>query len=123
MAFCLRLSFSDARQLIGILTMVHYVSFYENFHDIKQCFVVYRIWGINCGTADKYGSYRDMYLQRPHLRFNGLYSVYAVILFPSPSREATSLAPILSLGPMHLPPAVWVVCLVDVAGEIEGLTP
>lgn len=35
--------------------------------------VCLRIWGINCGTADKYGSYRDMYLQRPHLRFNGCY--------------------------------------------------
>jgi len=34
-----------------------------------------RIWGINCGTSDKYGSYRNMYLQRPHLRFNGLYHI------------------------------------------------
>lgn len=35
--------------------------------------VCLRIWGINCGSAMKYGSFRNMYIQRPHLRFNGCY--------------------------------------------------
>lgn len=38
-------------------------------------FVVYdRVWGVNCGTCEpKYQSWRDMYLQRPRLRYNGCY--------------------------------------------------
>lgn len=35
---------------------------------------LYRVWGVNCGTyAPKYQSWRDMYLQRPRLRYNGCY--------------------------------------------------
>jgi len=48
---------------------------------MKYCVVILcRIWGINCGTADKYGSYRNMYLQRPHLRFNGMYSEHRIAI-------------------------------------------
>lgn len=33
-----------------------------------------RVWGVNCGTySPKYQSWRDMYLQRPRLRYNGCY--------------------------------------------------
>ncbi|XP_043491109.1 F-box only protein 9 [Polistes fuscatus] len=33
-----------------------------------------RVWGVNCGTCDpKYQSWRDMYVQRPRLRYNGCY--------------------------------------------------
>ncbi|XP_020291557.1 F-box only protein 9 isoform X1 [Pseudomyrmex gracilis] len=33
-----------------------------------------RVWGVNCGTCEpKYQSWRDMYLQRPRLRYNGCY--------------------------------------------------
>lgn len=33
-----------------------------------------RAWGVNCGTyTPKYQSWRDMYLQRPRLRYNGCY--------------------------------------------------
>ncbi|KAI4475720.1 hypothetical protein M0802_015056 [Mischocyttarus mexicanus] len=33
-----------------------------------------RVWGVNCGTYDpKYQSWRDMYVQRPRLRYNGCY--------------------------------------------------
>lgn len=33
-----------------------------------------RVWGVNCGTfAPKYQSWRDMYIQRPRLRYNGCY--------------------------------------------------
>jgi F-box protein 9 len=35
--------------------------------------VCLRIWGINCGSPAKFGSFRNMYIQRPHLRFNGCY--------------------------------------------------
>ncbi|EZA48079.1 F-box only protein 9 [Ooceraea biroi] len=33
-----------------------------------------RVWGVNCGTCEpKYQSWRDMYMQRPRLRYNGCY--------------------------------------------------
>ncbi|XP_070171801.1 F-box only protein 9 isoform X3 [Polyergus mexicanus] len=33
-----------------------------------------RVWGVKCGTCEsKYQSWRDMYLQRPRLRYNGCY--------------------------------------------------
>ncbi|GAB1866468.1 F-box only protein 9 [Camponotus japonicus] len=33
-----------------------------------------RVWGVNCGTCEpKYQSWRDMYLHRPRLRYNGCY--------------------------------------------------
>ncbi|XP_054003307.1 F-box only protein 9 [Hylaeus anthracinus] len=33
-----------------------------------------RVWGVNCGTyAPKYQSWREMYVQRPRLRYNGCY--------------------------------------------------
>ncbi|XP_071561951.1 F-box only protein 9 isoform X1 [Temnothorax nylanderi] len=33
-----------------------------------------RVWGVNCGTCEpKYKSWRDMYLKRPRLRYNGCY--------------------------------------------------
>ncbi|XP_015588407.1 F-box only protein 9 isoform X2 [Cephus cinctus] len=33
-----------------------------------------RVWGVNCGTHEpKYQSWREMYLQRPRLRYNGCY--------------------------------------------------
>ena len=33
-----------------------------------------RVWGVHCGNyAPKYRSWRDMYLQRPRLRYNGCY--------------------------------------------------
>lgn len=35
---------------------------------------LYRVWGVNCGTyAPNYQSWRDMYIQRPRLRYNGCY--------------------------------------------------
>ncbi|XP_016838278.1 F-box only protein 9 [Nasonia vitripennis] len=33
-----------------------------------------RVWGVNCGRFEpKYQSWRDMYMQRPRLRYNGCY--------------------------------------------------
>lgn len=34
-----------------------------------------RAWGINCGTlkSNNYGSWRDMFIHRPRLKFNGCY--------------------------------------------------
>ncbi|KAK7091378.1 F-box only protein 9-like [Littorina saxatilis] len=32
-----------------------------------------RVWGKNCGSSKKYGSWRRMFLDRPHLLFNGCY--------------------------------------------------
>ncbi|XP_078695624.1 F-box only protein 9-like isoform X1 [Branchiostoma floridae x Branchiostoma belcheri] len=32
-----------------------------------------RVWGINCGTPSQYGSWRDMYINRPHFRYDGVY--------------------------------------------------
>ncbi|PVD32500.1 hypothetical protein C0Q70_07939 [Pomacea canaliculata] len=32
-----------------------------------------KIWGKNCGSSKKYGTWRRMYLDRPHLLFNGCY--------------------------------------------------
>jgi F-box protein 9 len=32
-----------------------------------------KIWGKNCGRPTSFGSYREMYINRPHLRFNGCY--------------------------------------------------
>lgn len=33
-----------------------------------------RAWGVNCGTFEpQYGSWREMYLERPRLRYNGCY--------------------------------------------------
>lgn len=33
-----------------------------------------RVWGVNCGRYEpKYQSWRDMYMQRPRLRYNGCY--------------------------------------------------
>jgi len=32
-----------------------------------------RVWGVNCGSAKDYKSWRNMFLERPHLRFNGCY--------------------------------------------------
>ncbi|XP_054723995.1 F-box only protein 9-like [Uloborus diversus] len=32
-----------------------------------------RIWDVNVDTPNKYGSWRDMFIQRPHLSFNGVY--------------------------------------------------
>ncbi|KAL2739689.1 F-box only protein 9 [Vespula maculifrons] len=33
-----------------------------------------KVWGVNCGTYEpKYQSWRDMYVQRPRLRYNGCY--------------------------------------------------
>jgi hypothetical protein len=37
-------------------------------------FEIDRVWGVNCGACEpKYQSWRDMYLQRPRLRYNGCY--------------------------------------------------
>lgn len=35
--------------------------------------VCLRIWGKNCGSSKKYGSWRRMFIERPHLLFNGCY--------------------------------------------------
>lgn len=35
--------------------------------------VCLRTWGKNCGRPQGFGSYRNMYIERPHLRFNGCY--------------------------------------------------
>ncbi|CAD5115107.1 DgyrCDS4115 [Dimorphilus gyrociliatus] len=32
-----------------------------------------QIWGINCSSVKKYGCWRNMYIHRPHLRYNGVY--------------------------------------------------
>lgn len=32
-----------------------------------------KIWGKHCGSSKKYGGWRNMYIQRPHLLFNGCY--------------------------------------------------
>ncbi|XP_076034356.1 F-box only protein 9 isoform X1 [Oratosquilla oratoria] len=32
-----------------------------------------RIWGIHCGSLGQYQSWRDMFIRRPHPRFNGCY--------------------------------------------------
>lgn len=32
-----------------------------------------RVWGGNCGSPNKYGSWRDMFIKRPRLRYNGAY--------------------------------------------------
>ncbi|XP_053651644.1 F-box only protein 9 isoform X2 [Cherax quadricarinatus] len=36
----------------------------------KAC---HRIWGINCGVLGVYGSWREMFIHRPHPRYNGCY--------------------------------------------------
>ncbi|KAK7485684.1 hypothetical protein BaRGS_00023133 [Batillaria attramentaria] len=35
--------------------------------------VCLRIWGSHCGSCKKFGGWRKMYLERPHLMFNGCY--------------------------------------------------
>jgi F-box protein 9 len=35
--------------------------------------VCLRTWGKNCGRSAHFGSYRNMFIKRPHLRFNGCY--------------------------------------------------
>jgi len=32
-----------------------------------------RVWGDNCGLPNSYGSWREMFIKRPRLRFNGAY--------------------------------------------------
>lgn len=32
-----------------------------------------QIWGVNCSSFKKYGCWRSMYINRPHLRYNGVY--------------------------------------------------
>lgn len=32
-----------------------------------------RTWGLNCGRPKTFGTYRNMYIERPHLRYNGCY--------------------------------------------------
>lgn len=32
-----------------------------------------RIWGLSCGVPGAYGSWRNMFIQRPHPRYNGCY--------------------------------------------------
>lgn len=32
-----------------------------------------RVWGVNCGLPNKYGSWRNMFIYRPHLWFHGAY--------------------------------------------------
>ncbi|KAK7081213.1 F-box only protein 9 [Halocaridina rubra] len=32
-----------------------------------------RVWGINCGLPGPYGSWREMFIERPHPRYNGCY--------------------------------------------------
>ncbi|XP_064597045.1 F-box only protein 9-like [Liolophura sinensis] len=32
-----------------------------------------KIWGVNTGKSKKYGGWRNMYIERPHLRYNGCY--------------------------------------------------
>jgi len=32
-----------------------------------------RVWGYNCGNNKQFGSWRQMFIQRPHLRYNGCY--------------------------------------------------
>lgn len=32
-----------------------------------------RTWGLNCGNPKSFGTYRSMYIARPHLRYNGCY--------------------------------------------------
>ena len=40
----------------------------------NRMITLYRVWGVNCGTyAPNYQSWRDMYIQRPRLRYNGCY--------------------------------------------------
>ena len=35
---------------------------------------IFRVWGVNCGTFEpRYISWRDMYLHRPRLSYNGCY--------------------------------------------------
>ncbi|KAJ8968931.1 hypothetical protein NQ314_002023 [Rhamnusium bicolor] len=34
----------------------------------------YLVWGLNCGPSpDIYGSWREMYIERPRIHFNGCY--------------------------------------------------
>lgn len=33
----------------------------------------YKVWGVNTGSANKYGSWRNMFVERPRLRYNGAY--------------------------------------------------
>lgn len=35
--------------------------------------ICYKVWGANCGSPRTYGSWRGMYLMRPHVRFHGCY--------------------------------------------------
>lgn len=35
--------------------------------------VCLRVWGVNCGSTKKFGGYRQMYIERPHLLFHGCY--------------------------------------------------
>lgn len=32
-----------------------------------------RTWGLKCGSPKSFGTYRNMYIERPHLRYNGCY--------------------------------------------------
>lgn len=35
--------------------------------------VCLKLWGVNCGSCKKFGSWRMMYIERPHLLFHGCY--------------------------------------------------
>ncbi|KAL5013327.1 hypothetical protein ScPMuIL_007597 [Solemya velum] len=32
-----------------------------------------RVWGVNCGKRKQYGTWRNMFIERPHLHYNGCY--------------------------------------------------
>lgn len=43
------------------------------FREIDACFY-FRVWGVSCGASPSpYASWRDMYIDRPRLMFNGCY--------------------------------------------------
>lgn len=35
--------------------------------------ITLRVWGVSCGLPGAYGSWREMFLHRPHPRYNGCY--------------------------------------------------
>lgn len=40
----------------------------------KALIYFYRTWGVNCGTSTgSYKSWRDMFIERPRVNFNGCY--------------------------------------------------
>jgi F-box protein 9 len=36
-------------------------------------FLLFSVWGVNCGVLTPYESWRKMFIERPRLQFNGCY--------------------------------------------------